>query len=133
MNFRRVCLLLHRYLGLAMAAFLLLAAMTGAFLPYYHALDHLANPALHQPRPHAPDAVPLSPVALRNRLEASVPGIHVPYVPLDTPPGDAVEFFVRPAPPSTPASGKDAKKPQPLPPGGPTPSPGTTPSCGDGS
>lgn len=114
MNLRRLCLLLHRYLGLAMAAFLLLASVTGAFLPYYHALDHLANPALHRPKPHAPDAVPLSPVALRNRLEASVPGIHVPYVPLDTPPGDAVEFFVRPAPAPTQASGQASPKPRPL-------------------
>jgi len=107
MTLRFFCVFVHRYAGLAMAAFLVIAGLTGAFLPFYHALDRAANPALYTPAPHAAGAVPLSPIELRQRLEDGVPGVQVPYVPLDTPPEHAVEFFVRPAivsPPQTPAA-----------------------------
>lgn len=105
MTLRQLCLLAHRYLGLGMATFLLIAGATGAILPYYHTLDAACNPGLHRPQsPAPPGASPLSPAALRAKLEAEVPGIHVPYLPLDTPPGEAIEFFVRPA--VDPATGR---------------------------
>ncbi|MDN5621169.1 MAG: PepSY domain-containing protein [Psychrobacter sp.] len=42
-NPRQACLWIHRYTGLAMAAFLILASLTGALLAFHHELDDVFN------------------------------------------------------------------------------------------
>lgn len=42
-NPRQACLWIHRYTGLAMAAFLIIAGITGALLAYHHELDDVFN------------------------------------------------------------------------------------------
>ncbi|WP_348653825.1 PepSY-associated TM helix domain-containing protein, partial [uncultured Psychrobacter sp.] len=42
-NPRQACLWIHRYTGLAMAAFLIIASLTGALLAFHHELDDLFN------------------------------------------------------------------------------------------
>ncbi|MGE6794292.1 PepSY-associated TM helix domain-containing protein [Psychrobacter okhotskensis] len=42
-NPRQACLWIHRYTGLVMAGFLLLAGLTGALLAFHHELDDLFN------------------------------------------------------------------------------------------
>jgi uncharacterized iron-regulated membrane protein len=42
-NPRQACLWIHRYTGLAMAAFLIIASITGALLAFHHELDDVFN------------------------------------------------------------------------------------------
>lgn len=42
-NLRQSCLWIHRYTGLAMAAFLIIASITGALLAFHHELDDVFN------------------------------------------------------------------------------------------
>lgn len=46
MKHRKFCLLLHRYVGLAMAAFLIVVSLTGSLLAFYTELDNWINPNL---------------------------------------------------------------------------------------
>ncbi len=93
---RPTLVLLHRYVGLVLAAFLVLAGLTGAVLPWYHALDAALNPGWLRVQAPAPDAAQLQPLALRARVQAAVPGARVHHVPLRQPPGEAAVFFVGP-------------------------------------
>ena len=43
---RHFWVLLHRWAGLAMAAFLIVVAITGSFLAFYPELERLINPQL---------------------------------------------------------------------------------------
>lgn len=87
----------HRIVGLAIAAFLIVAGATGAVLAFGHELDAALNPELFRV-PVLAGAAPGDPVALRDSLEASLPtGARVTSVPLDTPPGRALVFRVVPA------------------------------------
>jgi uncharacterized iron-regulated membrane protein len=70
---RRTAVLIHRWAGLAMAGFLLVDGLTGAVLAWYHELDTLVNPRLTQVAAPAPGAVPLDPLALRERVQAAYP------------------------------------------------------------
>ena len=47
-NPRQACLWIHRYTGLAMAAFLIMASITGALLAFHHELDDVFNHKLAQ-------------------------------------------------------------------------------------
>jgi uncharacterized iron-regulated membrane protein len=100
--------LAHRYAGLAMAGFLLVAGLTGALLAWYDELDAAANPALLRVRPPSPDAALLDPLALRERAEAVYPGARVSYAPLRTEPGRAASYFIeRPLGPGGGAASTD--------------------------
>lgn len=95
MTARAVFVLVHRYVGLAITAFLLVAGLTGSVLVFQHELDAALNPALF--RAQAPSATHrrIDATELRERLQAQLPpGVHVNYVPLDTEPGRAVQFYV---------------------------------------
>jgi uncharacterized iron-regulated membrane protein len=60
-NFRLSCLWIHRYTGLAMAAFLIIAGITGTLLAFHEELDDVFNHKLAQvdvqDTPHLPIAV----------------------------------------------------------------------------
>src|SRR5690606_10395567 len=48
---RRIFVLLHRYVGLALAAFLIVTGLTGAVISWDHELDEWLNPHLiHAPK-----------------------------------------------------------------------------------
>jgi len=51
---RRLLVLLHRYVGLFLGAFLLLEAVTGCAIVFEEELDGLLHPQLHPPRREAP-------------------------------------------------------------------------------
>jgi uncharacterized iron-regulated membrane protein len=91
---RRTAVLIHRWAGLAMAGFLLVAGLTGAVLAWYHELDTLVNPRLTQVAAPAPGAVPLDPLALRERVQAAYPDAWVHWVDLRREPGQAVTFWI---------------------------------------
>ncbi len=87
----------HRIVGLALAAFLVVAGSTGTVLAFGRELDAALNPDLFRPSVAA-DAAPPDPIALRDALEASLPsGTRVDAIPLDTRPGHALAFRVVPA------------------------------------
>ncbi len=45
---RAILVLLHRYIGLATAVFLLLAGLTGSLLAFNHELDEWLNPGFYE-------------------------------------------------------------------------------------
>lgn len=89
---RRFISLIHRYVGLIMAVFLLIAGLTGAILAWYHELDAMLNPQLMQIRAPSPDAQPLSPFVLREHVKARYPEAWVNYISLNNRPDAAAVF-----------------------------------------
>ncbi len=89
---RRFISLIHRYVGLVMAVFLLIAGLTGAILVWYHELDAMLNPQLLQIRAPAPDAQPLSPFVLHEQVQVRYPEAWVNYINLNNRPDEAIVF-----------------------------------------
>lgn len=90
---RPFLILLHRWAGLAIAAFLCVSGLTGAVISWDHELDGLLNPHLVEARAKGP-ALPS--LALANRVEAAEPRAWVTYVPLGPEPGHSLELGVEP-------------------------------------
>jgi uncharacterized iron-regulated membrane protein len=91
---RQVFVLIHRYVGLVMAGFLLIAGLTGALLPFYHELDAALNPQLLQVTPPSADARPIDPLVLREQVQARYPEAWVHWVDLAPEPGQALSFWI---------------------------------------
>jgi uncharacterized iron-regulated membrane protein len=83
---------LHRYVGLTIALFLIVAGLTGSVIAFHRELDAWANPDLF----YAPDGPRLSATALVERVEATDPRIHVAFVEVNVKPGRAAALFVEP-------------------------------------
>ena len=98
---RRVCVLLHRYAGLVMAFFLVVAGLTGSVLAFYHELERWLNPQLFTVPVRA--TPPLDPLTLRERAEALVPQARVDSMSLERQPDEA--FIAWLAPRTDPATG----------------------------
>lgn len=87
--------MVHRYVGLAMAAFLLLAGLTGSVIAFYPALDGLLNPELVRAKPPAVGAPMLDPFVLRDKLLEQLPeGQTLDSVVLHRVDGEAVNYWV---------------------------------------
>ncbi|WP_232411569.1 MULTISPECIES: PepSY domain-containing protein [unclassified Methylophilus] len=92
---RSSLLLIHRWLGLASALFLLLTGLTGAVISWDHELDEWLNPAwmhsesqgLHQ-----------STLALAKQVAERYPQVQVSSIPLKVEPGHTLAIGVRPLP-----------------------------------
>jgi len=95
---------LHRWAGLAMAAFLTLAGLTGAVIAFQGELDAWLNPSLYRARDPGPA---LSPDALVARLAQQEPRAELTYLSFRVPPGMSVPAFVRPRAGTTPDLGFD--------------------------
>jgi uncharacterized iron-regulated membrane protein len=91
----------HRWLGLGLAAFLFIAGLTGAVIAWEHELDVWLNPEFFLARS---SAEPLSALALARRVEQADPRVGVGYVPLAIEPGRAL--IVRVYPRVDPATGR---------------------------
>ena len=90
---RHVLTLLHRWLGLAMAGFLIVAGLTGAVISWDHELDGLLNPHLTEAVAEGP-AIPS--LELAAAIEQRDPQGWVTYVPLNAEPGHSLGFGVSP-------------------------------------
>lgn len=98
---RAALVLLHRWFGLAAAAFLFVAGLTGAVISWDHELDEWLNPQLFE----APaTATPIPPLELARRIEAADPRLRVGYLPLAVEPGHTLGVWVNPT--VAPASGQ---------------------------
>ena len=93
-------LLLHRWVGLVLAGFLLVAGLTGSLLAFYRSLDEtFAAALLKAPRPVG--AVALDPLVVRERLQQRHPGLRIDAAPLAVEPGRSLAFLVQAAPGAT--------------------------------
>lgn len=90
---RRLLGLTHRWAGLATAAFLFLAGLTGAVIAFDHEVDGWLSPAFYVAESAEPARDPLD---LADALEASNPALRVVYLPLSVRPGAALSVWVAP-------------------------------------
>lgn len=98
---RQVFLLLHRYVGLAIAAFLIVTGLTGAVISWDHELDEWLNPHLiHAPErgagAHDTDSPAGTPLDYVAKLEAKYPHVKILLVPLATEPGHSISYWAEP-------------------------------------
>ena len=78
-----------------MAGFLIIAGLTGALLVWYYELDALINPQWLQVEPPAAHSEPLSPFALRDKVDAAYPDANVHWMMLAPPDAHSpVRFFL---------------------------------------
>ncbi|MDO8047621.1 PepSY-associated TM helix domain-containing protein [Janthinobacterium sp. SUN211] len=87
---------LHRYAGLLMAGFLIVAGVTGSALAWKDELEAAMLPAVFRAAPPAPGAAPLDALLLRESIAARFPQASVTYAPLSAPPGRSMVFYLRP-------------------------------------
>ena len=91
---RHVWVLLHRYAGLYMAFFLMVAGLTGSVLAFYHELDAWLNPNRYRV------ALPAQPLldgfTLRQKALLLEPRAYVNDVNLHLQPGHVYEAFLQP-------------------------------------
>ena len=92
---RQLWVTVHRWLGLTMAVFLIVAGLTGSVLAFYYELDEVFNPALYKVEPPAPDADLLDPLELRERMLAKKPGTVIDYLVFDVKPERGVLLYVQ--------------------------------------
>lgn len=91
----------HRWLGLSIALFLIVAGLTGAIISWDHELDEWLNADIM----HTPSRGPLQhPNTLAAAVEAADPRVTVSYMTLGLEEGHAASFLVRPK--TDPATGQ---------------------------
>lgn len=91
---RQLWVLIHRWTGLALAVFLLMAGLTGSLLAFYHDLDAALAPEVHRVAAAQPGVRPLDSLALRERVEEQLPQARVNWMPLHVEPGRSAEIYV---------------------------------------
>jgi len=90
---RALFVLLHRWAGLLIAAFLFLSGITGAIISWDHELDDLLNPHLMEVSSNG-KAIPA--LELAKQIEARHPEVSVSFVPLLPEEGKSLAFSVDP-------------------------------------
>lgn len=90
---RSVLTLIHRYIGLLIAVFLIFSGLTGAVISWDHELDDWLNPHLMQARS---TGTPISPVLIAKQIEAKYPEVRVTNLPLLVERGESYRFGVSP-------------------------------------
>lgn len=92
---RKVATAAHRYVGLAITVFLVVAGLTGSVLAFFHEIDAWWNPELWHAEAPSEDAKMLDPLALRERLVEQLPeGSAVNMVKLKQTPGQAQNVYI---------------------------------------
>lgn len=74
---RQVMVKVHRYVGLALAFFIVIIAATGSIIAFYKELDTAVNPRLRRVEPQATAWSVRDLLAVREKLEAEDPRSHV--------------------------------------------------------
>jgi uncharacterized iron-regulated membrane protein len=91
----------HRWAGLSLALFLVIAGLTGALMAFYDELEVAIAPQLHLVQPPSAHAAMLSPIELREKVQAAHPGAVINYLPLHVEPGHALKLDIRRIDPAT--------------------------------
>lgn len=96
---RPILVLLHRYVGLALATFLVITGLTGAVISWDHELDEWLNSHLI----HAPESAnksassnPKTPLDYVAGIEARYPHVKILLVPLTPEPGHNITYWAEP-------------------------------------
>lgn len=98
---RPILIFLHRWVGLFIAAFLVVSGLTGAVISWDHELDDVLNPHLMYARATGPSLPPLD---LARQIETRDPRVRVTWLPLSAEPGGTLAFGVEPR--RDPATGR---------------------------
>ncbi len=100
---RQLWVILHRWAGLSIALFLVIAGITGAVLPFEEELTFASRPDAAYAAPPRPGARPLDGMTIAERVERAT-GAAVPFVTLNVPDDHVVRMFVasRPGGPALP-------------------------------
>lgn len=85
--------LLHRYVGLLIAVFLIFSGLTGAIISWDHEIDDWLNPHLMEAKSLGS---PLSPVDIAKRIEARYPEVRVTSLPINHEHGESYRLGVSP-------------------------------------
>ncbi|MBC3921017.1 PepSY domain-containing protein [Undibacterium sp. CY18W] len=88
--------IVHRWVGLVLAGFLILSGLTGSLLAWNTELETMLNPQLFLAAPPTEHAAMLDPLTLRQQVMQHYPAADIPYVPLFTQTGHATLFFLAP-------------------------------------
>lgn len=90
---RALWTVVHRWVGLFLAAFLVMAGLTGAVLSWDHEIDDWLNADML----HTPGRGPLqSSLQLAQAVQAADPRVEITYMSLGLREGEAASFMVRP-------------------------------------
>lgn len=91
---RSFFVLVHRYIGLIIALFLIIAGLTGSIITFYDALDRYINSSifyiLKQDKPL------IDPLVLRDKLLIDYPNANIEYVDLETKHGKSIKVYLDP-------------------------------------
>lgn len=94
---RQVFVILHRYTGLALALFLMLAGSTGMFIAFYDELETMMHPAFRLVE--TPRNLPrISSVRLAEIMQKQYPDAMFNRIPLHQEEGQSVSFYLQPRP-----------------------------------
>ncbi|MGE7955703.1 PepSY-associated TM helix domain-containing protein [Pseudomonas sp. NPDC089530] len=103
---RAILVLLHRYIGLATAVFLLLAGLTGSLLAFHHELDEWLNPGFYKA---STEGRALPPGTLVDQVQAQHPRLQVWYMEYPNERGHT--SLLAAVPRNDPATGKPFDEP----------------------
>lgn len=92
----------HRLAGLTVAAFLLVAGLTGSLLVWNTELDAALNPHWLRTTASSTSSQPMDALALRDMVQARYPHALAVRVPLAQEPGHSMVFLLRPLPGKAP-------------------------------
>lgn len=105
---RATLVVLHRWAGLFIALFLIIAGLTGALISWDREIDAWLNPSLYlADSGGVATSTPSDVLALANQLEAADPRVRIKYLPLAIAPGHTLGMTVTPQ--VDPATGKAYK------------------------
>lgn len=93
LDLRAICLLLHRYVGLLLAGFLIMTGVTGSVIAFQDELEAWLNPELFTTTSRGAS---LSPSQLQARIAAADPRMELNYFLFRPPVGRTVVAYVRP-------------------------------------
>jgi uncharacterized iron-regulated membrane protein len=94
---RRFWVIVHRWAGLTLALFLIIAGLTGSILPFEESLGYASRPSLSLAAPPRPGDEPLDAVTIVERVERQTGG-RVSYAPLEVPRDHVLRMFISAAP-----------------------------------
>ena len=92
-SFRHLAVLLHRWAGLTIAAFLIVSGLTGAVISWDHELDEVLNP--HLTKVDSVGALQ-DPIDLAEKIEKENPQVQVTYFEFGAEPGHSLSYWVDP-------------------------------------
>ncbi|MEL6761813.1 MAG: PepSY-associated TM helix domain-containing protein [Myxococcota bacterium] len=92
---RKIALFAHRWVGLLLTVFLVVAGATGTLIAFFHELDGVFAPDLHHLSEPVTSSDARDPLVLRRQLEDELPeGARVSYVKLSRDEAEPLVFFV---------------------------------------